>query len=171
MKKFILILLCCVIFTSCADNTVVDVQSSSDISSEIISSEIVSSTIVATKNLSDIADAISESFSLRDSVLADAKVLEGMTGITPEMYVDFSGKISCALDNFDTVMVFFTSTQEQLTNLEEMLSKAKDKYAQLHVDNLKSELQNSVIYSQDGYVFWIVAKDTTNAIETITGLL
>ena len=79
MKKFILILLCCVIFTSCADNTVVDVQSSSDISSEIISSEIVSSTIVATKNLSDIADAISASAFIGIIAAFVAQALAGQT--------------------------------------------------------------------------------------------
>ena len=41
----------------------------------------------------------------------------------------------------------------------------------LYLDNLKNEIENSIVFTDNGYVFWVVAKDVSNAEEVIKGML
>lgn len=176
MKKFILILSAILIFTSCSNNTSSDVSSSipEESSSPYIepsSVESVSSETLIPENFSEIATLISKKFSLRDTVVADENVVEGLVGIKKDMYAQFCGEVSYALDNFDTVLVFYTSSEEQSSNIVALLESAKEKYSALYLEKIKAEIENSVIFQKDGYVIWLVAKNTENAVEIISEML
>jgi hypothetical protein len=174
MKKIFLILAICLVFTSC-NNTVSNIESS-DVSSDVFvqssSEELVSSeTIIAPKSPEDIVKSIATAFSLRDLIDIDSVVLESMSEIQSDEYVEFFGKVSCALDNFDLAMVFYTSSEEQAQSLISKLNKAKENYSNLYLDNLKNEIENSIVFTDNGYVFWVVAKEVSNAEEVIKGML
>ena len=84
---------------------------------------------------------------MRDLVEADEMALLGMTEITSELYDGFHGKVSYALDHFDTVFVFYCHTEEMVENLKSVLSTVKQNYSDIHSEQAKEDIENSKIIS------------------------
>ncbi len=180
MKQLGLLIVLCLILVSCTNNVqeIVSNVSSDTTSSEVVSdtisdviSDVVSEEVIIPQNLKEIANTIAKEFKMRDLVDADEMVLEGMTAISPQMYDNFAGKVSYALDHCDTIFVLFSSTTDGCENLKTLLEEAKNKASQLYLDKIKEDVENSIIISQNGYVVWIVADDLSKANEFISSLL
>lgn len=180
MKYLILLLVICFTFISCGQDVIQtsSIESSEpssvmEVSSEV-SSEVsleTSSEIIVFNDLSKIANTISKKLKMRDLVLADEMVVAGMLKIDSSTYDGFYGKVSYVLDHFDTVLVFYCHTEQMEENLKSVLSKAKEDYSALHTEKAKVDIDNSIIFSQNGYVFWVVANDTSDFEEIVIPLL